>query len=188
MTTALKTLNDILTDEEFWLQQRAEMLGVSLAVFKELYVQAAEALAGGEELAFDFEAINTAADRFIAGFSDDWWLKLEGTTREALRTAIATAEREGLGVDYVVKAIEPYFGEDRAMRIAVSETTELMGAGAQEQMRQAGVQEWDWDTVMDPAVCDICQGMADGGPYPMTQAFHRAHVNCRCQPAPRPVE
>lgn len=185
MTTATKAINDILTDDQFWLQQRAEMLGVSVAVFRELYIQAAQAIAETRDVSFDFEAINTAAERFIAAYADTWWAELEATTREALRDAILTAEREGLGVDYVLKTIEPYFGPERAMRIAVTETTRLMGEGAQEQMRQAGVGLWDWDTVMDAEVCDLCQEMADGGPYPMEQQFEPAHPNCRCGPAPR---
>lgn len=183
---SIKALEDITTDEAFWLEQRAEMTGVSLLVFKELYMEAAQALAEAQAYPFDFEAINTAADRFIATYTDAWWRGLEATTREGLRTAIATARTEGLGVEYVLKQVEPLFGAQRAERIAVSETTELIGAGAQESMRQAGVDGWDWSTVNDPAtVCDTCLDMADGSPYPMSQPFHRAHVSCRCAPSPR---
>jgi len=182
---ALKTIDDFTLDEEFWAQQRAEMMGATLATWRDLYVSGAQEAAAAGKLPFDLDAINLAADRYVAAFADDWWLKLEATTREGLRQAIATANAEGLGVDYVFQASKPLFGEARALNIAVTETTRVLGGAAQEVMRESGVPEWDWDTAMDAVVCDLCKEKAAGSPYPMTTPFEPRHVGCRCAPSPR---
>jgi predicted ABC-type ATPase len=146
---------------------------------------------GQTALPFDFEAITDATDQFIATYTDRWWNQIETTTRESLRSTLRRAAAEGLTIEQVISEIEPLFGTARASRIAVSETTNLMGQGAQLTYERAGFTGWIWRTVRDSAVDAICDGLAqqsdpqfDGVPFPMTRRFERAHVNCRCWPVP----
>lgn len=135
------------------------------------------------ELPFDLDAVVAASDDIIDSYTDNWWNALDATTRERLRSSIRRAEQQGLGVGAVLDDIEPMFGPARAELIAVSETTNLMGQGAQETYRRAGFGEWEWRTVRDARVDPICESR-DRQRFPMTQQFERAHPRCRCWPVP----
>lgn len=135
------------------------------------------------ELPYDFEATLAAADEVIGNYSDVWWNQFTASTQQALRRAIARAERLGLTTDQVIAEIAPIFGPDRARRIAVSELTDLMGMGAQETYRRAGFGTWEWRTVNDARVDPVCKGR-NRQRYPMSVPFRKAHVNCRCWPVP----
>lgn len=147
--------------------------------------------AGLTSLPFDFEAVATAAETYIADYSDEWWVSLEKSTRESLRTIIQRAEVEGLTLPQIIAEMEPLFGEARAARIAVSETTNLLGQGAQATYQRAGFGRWVWKHVSDARVDPVCLDLAQqsdpargGTPFPMSRAFMRAHVGCRCWPTP----
>jgi SPP1 gp7 family putative phage head morphogenesis protein len=135
------------------------------------------------QLPFDLDAVVAASGEVIDDYTDDWWRTLDTSTRESLRRSIRRAEQQGLGLDAVLTDIEPLFGPARAQRIAVSETTNLMGQGAQETYRRAGFGEWEWRTVRDARVDPICESR-DRQRFPMSQKFERAHPNCRCWPVP----
>lgn len=135
------------------------------------------------EMPFDFEAIVSASDGVIQSYADEWWSQFSRSTQDGLRNAIARADANGLGIQSVIKDIEPLFGEARAARIAVSETTTLVGQGAQESYRQAGFSKWEWRTVRDSRVDPTCDAL-DKKTFPMTRSFQRAHPNCRCFPVP----
>jgi hypothetical protein len=187
---------DLVDDSQFWRDQKRAMFAAVGQMFRALFIAGAEA--GAEEtpvrtkqIAFDIDAINSAADDLIAEYMDEWWALLERATRDALREAIAEAREFGLGAEWVAEQIEPHFGADRATRIAVSEVTNLLGKGAQETYRQAGFTGWIWRTVNDSVVDILCtdlQRASDpsrgGKPFPMSRQFERAHPNCRCWPVP----
>lgn len=142
-------------------------------------------------LPFDLDEIVDATDEFIRGYSDDWWESIETTTRDRLRVVMRRAAAEGLTIEQVMREVEPLFGRARAMRIAVSETTNLMGQGAQLTYQRAGFGRWIWRTVRDSHVDLVCDNLArqsdpqfGGTPFPMVRKFERAHINCRCWPVP----
>jgi len=142
-------------------------------------------VSGLTPLPFDFEAISTAAENVIGEYSDAWWAQLETSTRESLRRTIQRAEAEGLTMPQIIAEIEPLFGPERAARIAVSETTTLLGQGAQATYQRAGFGRWVWRTVRDARVDPLCDARAresdpqfGGTPYSMTRRFERAHVGC----------
>lgn len=142
-------------------------------------------------LPFDWEAVNAAADRVVAEYSDAWWRQFSASTQRSLRAAIVRARDQGLGVAAVERDIADLFGERRARLIAVSETTTLIGRGAQETYREAGFGSWIWRTVRDTAVDPICVMLSresdprhGGTPFPMSRPFERAHPGCRCWPVP----
>ncbi|KKK93719.1 hypothetical protein LCGC14_2690090, partial [marine sediment metagenome] len=138
---------------------------------------------GRPELPFDFEAMVAASDQVIQAYADEWWATFQRSTQDGLRAAILRADANGLGIQSVISDIEPLFGTARATRIAVSETTTLIGQGAQETYRRAGFGEWEWRTVRDARVDPTCDAL-DKKTFPMTTAFQRAHPNCRCFPVP----
>ena len=141
-------------------------------------------IADVRQVAFDPESIEDAATRLVGNYTDDWWRQFNRTTQNRLRTAIGTSIEEGTGVAGVISDIQPLFGQKRARLIAISETTNLMGQGAQETYRQAGFTQWAWRTVRDAKVDPICQQRRRDSPFPMSIRFQRAHPGCRCWPVP----
>ncbi|KKL99213.1 hypothetical protein LCGC14_1816710 [marine sediment metagenome] len=199
---AFKALTDLLNDPQFWAQQRTLMMDAVMPIFREAFMVGAmlgaeqkpvaervkQAPVGGAGdpllvLPFDFEAVVASGDVVIAEFTNEWWAQFEQATQNGLRSAIQRAADSGLGVESVIKDIEPLFGEARATRIAVTETTRLMGQGAQETYRQAGFTKWEWRTVRDAVVDPICQAL-DKKQFPMSRKFEPAHPQCRCWSVP----
>jgi SPP1 gp7 family putative phage head morphogenesis protein len=127
--------------------------------------------------------IDDFAGMIFRNYVDDWWLQLEYTTREQLRAAIMRASIDGTGVKGVIKDIEPLFGEVRAKRIGVTETTRLFGRGALATYMATAMEGWEWQTVSDGRVCPVCIGRL-GHQYPIEHPFDPAHVSCRCFPLP----
>lgn len=115
---------------------------------------------------------------------NEWWEQLEATTKAHLANAIDEQLELGVDVGAVVEAIEPLFGDMRAQRIAVTETTRAMGQAALATYEELGVEEWEWRTAEDPLVDRDCEERAEDGPYPIYIDFEPAHPNCRCWPVP----
>lgn len=131
----------------------------------------------------DAEALGVA-EMIAAAHAEAWWRALERTARRDLLDAIVRAREEGWSVARTVEAVGDIFGPKRARRIAITETTRLMGIGAQASYRAVGITHWHWRTANDDRVDSACQALAAGGPYPIEQEFTPEHVNCRCWPAP----
>ncbi|MEE8362108.1 MAG: hypothetical protein V3R71_08115, partial [Gemmatimonadales bacterium] len=130
-------MGDILNDETFWAEQRVAVMGQMVPLFIRMF-QAGAAMGarrrprtkdelddiieetGLPELVFDADRINAAATEFITQYTNTWWEALNRGTRERLRSAIQTAEANGLGVADVMNQIADLFTPARAMRIATS--------------------------------------------------------------------
>lgn len=134
-------------------------------------------------LPYDFDAMLVAAQEVIADYTNEWWNQFSASTQRMLRNVIARAEASGLTTAQVAAELAPLFGEQRALTVAVSELTDLLGMGAQETYRRAGYSYWEWRTVRDSRVDPICE-RRDRERYPMSVRFRRAHVRCRCWPVP----
>lgn len=190
----LKALGDILNDEAFWREQRAQTMSTMVPLFIRMF-QAGAAMGarrkprtkdemddiiaetGLPELVFDADRINLVATEFITQYTNTWWDALEANTRTRLRSAIQTAQANGLGVADVMKQIADLFTSARAMRIATSELTNLLGAGSQATFSQAGFPQWEWRTVQDARVDPECDEL-NGNVFSMSILFEKAHVNC----------
>lgn len=196
-----KALQDILEDADFWAATRANILDAVIPLFTDIYAagmligthtpQLKDAL---EELVWEAEdgepiisiqadPLSTRARDFIRNYSNRWWDAIESGLRTELRNAITDALDNGLGVADVTKRLEPLFGAPRARRIATSELTNLLGAGQQATYAEAGFTGWTWQTVQDAFVDPICDAL-QGQQFAMDVLFEKAHVNCRCFPAP----
>lgn len=185
-------LASILDDVDFWEEQKRIMLAACepqmRAVFFEGVAMAQTIDVAGYEARKDFlDPVASEIDDFARGvfrhYVDDWWLQLEYTTREQLRASILRASVDGTGVNGVIKDIEPLFGETRARRIGVTETTRLFGRGAQATYMATQMEGWEWMTVSDGRVCPECIGRL-GNQYPIEMPFDPQHPQCRCFPLP----
>ena len=175
--------------KRFWSSLKKELLPELEAVFRPLFLAGAELGAAvtpvrtKEDLPLDLDAINAAADAVFATYTDDWWEQFSKSTQDQLRAAIVRARDDGTGVEGVIDDLRPIFGPNRASLIATTETTRLFGLGAQATYAAAGIEEWQWQTVRDANVCQIC-GPLQGTRYPIDQAFEPKHPRCRCFPRP----
>ena len=199
-------LTDLLTDEDFWDEQRDTLFKFARPLFLEAFLVGAELgseqqpsrrksavdaltlMVGGykaevPQLAFDADAIGEEARIAIQTYMDRWWSLLSTSTRRQLLRILTEAIESGRTIQAVVVDVEHLFGPARARRIAVSELTNLMGQGAQVTYRRAGFPKWEWRTVRDGRVDPICVDR-DTQQFPITQTFERAHVGCRCWPVP----
>lgn len=134
-------------------------------------------------LPFDFEAVSAASSEVIGRYSDTWWRQFSAGTQSRMRAIVQESVDNGLTMPQTISRMTPLFGAQRARLIAVSETTTLMGMGAQETYRRAGFSEWEWRTVRDSRVDPICRAR-DRQRYSMSMRFERAHPGCRCWPVP----
>lgn len=128
----------------------------------------------------------------VKGAMKEWASDLSATTKKALINAIAHAQREGLGADYVAKVMQPYFGDARAQRIAVTEVTRWFTAGAMETYQRLGIEFWVWQTVEDGKVCAECEAFSkqsQDDPFPVSSGSGPpGHTLCRCFPRPATAE
>lgn len=197
-----RELEDILTDHDFWKEQKALVLGRMEPLMRKVFDEGIEfaktidlergigkredgdeAAAGGSLAALDAATIEDAAAQIFRTYVDDWWLGLERTTQARLRDAITLSSQNGTGTPGVIKAIAPLFGDARAKRIGVTETTRLFGRGAQALYQAAGLSHWVWHDVEDDRVCPICDEL-NGNVYPINHPFDPAHTSCRCFAGP----
>lgn len=184
-----KALDEIVHDEDLWAAVRKRIMGTMMPIMREAFMEGAELatfatpVAQKDELPFDLEAVNHAAERQLAQYENQFWSRINQTQREALRSSILRASENGLGVEQVISDIEPLFGEARARAWAITETTNMIGAGALATYAAAGMNGWMWRTVGDARVDPICEGL-NGEQFPLSLPFQAAHTGCRCWPDP----
>ena len=133
-----------------------------------------------KQLAPPAEAIDRLLEAESKAFATNWWNGLDQVTRERLRGAIRDNVQQGLSFTELTKSIEPLFGEQRALRIASTETTRLFAKGAMLSYQQAGVKMVQWRSAMDPWVCAHCKDL-EGQSWPIGQNEEPPrHPACRC--------
>ena len=186
-----KALDSGAFDKDFWAEIRERALEIARPLFTDLFLLGADlgrfitpAKAGRKELLpVDPALINRQLDLVLDEYIDDWWRGLQKTTEEGLRAAIRRASAAGTGVEGVMRDIEPLFAPSRVQRIASTESTRLLGLGAQATYKASGIEEWEWQTVRDARVDPICREL-QGKRFPIETAFAPAHVSCRCYVKP----
>jgi len=180
-----KALSDVPADQTFWDEQKAAFFEQAGPATQDA-LMAAAAQASSFGLAADFDLINQGVLEFTRTFGDEWWGRLEGTTREGLRAAIGANISTGAPLSNLKKSLEPLFGKTRADMIASTETTRLYAEGNSIAYRAAGVTQLEFRTAREfhlgkGGVCDLCAGR-DGEKFPIDDAASRPplHVRCRC--------
>ncbi len=180
----IKAMIDIPEDGDFWAKQRGAFLGVLGGETNGLLMEGVDQ-ASRLGLAVDFEMANQQVLDYARKFNNEWWGKLETTTRNGLRTAIGTHIESGAPLPTLRQNLTPLFGKKRAEMIASTETTRLFAEGNKIAYRQAGVEEVEFRTVHDGNVCPECESY-DGERYPIGRedVTPPIHPRCRCWIAP----
>ncbi len=177
---------DLINDEELWQLFQVKFLQAVKPYYRK---GALEAAAFNESLglAVNMDLVNDAVLDFTRTYIPKWWDSVAQTTREGFRKAVLDWQSGNLGdqgLDDLVDALEPYFGEARARRIAVTETTKIFDEGNRLARESAGVKYEQWQTARDDALCDACSEL-DGQFFPLNSGPRPPlHVNCRCSRAP----
>jgi len=177
-----KALPDVPDDPEFWAGEEAAWAGETSGGVSDLLLEGvtqAEALG----LGVDFELVNQQVLDYTRTYSSEWWGRMELSTREGLRTAIATNIETGAPLSSLRKGITPLFGARRAEMIASTEVTRLFAEGNRIAYRDAGVTEVEWRSVMDERVCPECEAR-EGNRYSVNDPGPPLHTRCRCWIAP----
>ena len=156
----------------------------------------AERFSSSIGMTFDTSGINVRAAKFARTYLTKWLADLDKTSREIVRNALALfAETPGMTIGDLVKMLP--FNEERALRIAVTETTRIYAKGQMIAAQELKEQYPDvriiktWFTDNDDKVCEIC-GPLHGMTIDVDEPFYDieddlyqdgnppAHVNCRC--------
>jgi len=136
--------------------------------------------------------VNARALEVARTYVTDWLEQLDETSQEAVRNAVEAFVREpGTTVGDMIDMLSDTFGDMRAQRIAVTETTRvyaeadnLYALELRNQYPEMSVTK-TWWTNNDDRVCPIC-GPLHGRTVAMDEPFDPdidnppAHVNCRC--------
>jgi len=131
----------------------------------------------------DWTRANTRAVRWARGYVGELIRNINDTTRGVVRQAVATyIETQGMTLDDLMRLLP--FDAERALKIAVTETTRAFAHGQAEARAELREQfpdvavETVWHTNNDDLVCDIC-GPLDGQTVD-DYTLPPAHPNCRC--------
>ena len=143
----------------------------------------------------DRTQVNTLAAKWAREYVTEWLAGLDDTTRTALREALESfVTQPAFTMDDVISVLP--FGEDRALRVAVTEVTRIYAEAAQQAGRELKKQYPDvrvekrWWTNRDDRVCPICAPLhgaiveVDDGfgvePGEVGLLTPPAHPGCRC--------
>ena len=193
---AYKAIEDIVNDDEFWRGIQGRIALRMGTVAGKVVAEGVRAAASQGAIA-DMDELMATVIRLAKETSSIYWGKIVDTTRAAIREAIAawvetgvvTPEQQMRGLSTLIEGLEQMFSPERAERIAVTEVTRLFAVGVQ----AAGdsdplVGGYRWLTAEDEAVCPIC-GPRHNVVYPKGQVPDcPAHVSCRCDLTPVPLE
>lgn len=195
-TKARRSKPGILIDEKFWDRVWKDVQKAFQPIVVDVVLAGGEAAANIVPIVSNTKAMkepdltelppnyDAVARNAIYKFESDFYRSLDEYTRTSLRDTISLARFEGHPIEWIIDRASQLFSPERAQRIAVTETTRLMGLGAQATYRESGVVEkWAWQTVEDAFVCAECAAV-DGQEYDITLDFEPLHPNCRCFPRP----
>jgi uncharacterized CHY-type Zn-finger protein len=89
------------------------------------------------------------------------------------------------GLPDLIAQLSQYFSPERAALIATTEMAYVASAVSYNQMKQYGIERWQWDAFNDAVVCDLCLDlMAQSKQKPFTlddpMPPDPSHPRCRC--------
>jgi len=117
-------------DESFWEDEGKLMLAALLPAIIEALNALGEANADAIDIGVEWSEANAHAMVWARSYAFDLVGGLNGTTREALREALATWAETGGDVQVLERLLAPTFGEKRARAIAGTEITRVNAAAA----------------------------------------------------------
>ena len=141
-------------------------------------------------MGFDWTLANTAARDWANQYVGELIGRIEETTRNQVRQAVAAWVDNGEPLEALIRELEPTFGRARAELIASTEVTRAYAEGTQAAYREAGVvSRMRWRTATDELVCPVCGALngveaqiGEGFVNPQNQRLYTppAHPRCRC--------
>lgn len=173
---------------------REPLLAKLRLAIKAIFLEGAR-LAGAEELRgerarlvdrlpkTDIRRFNDELDRFLDEYPQNWWQAFQSSMSQGVAQTALRAGEAGLSAEEWAQGLARTLGRSRASMIAVTEMTRIMGAGAIARYRSADVPQWQWQTVQDDLVDDVCAERQDQV-YDINEPFYPAHPRCRCWPVP----
>ena len=135
---------------------------------------------------FDWTLAHIPARDWAIAYTDDILEQLAQVTARGVGQSIGRWLENGEPLQALIDDLQPFFGPERAARIAATEVTRAVAEGSEVAHRESGVvQEQEWASSMDERVCPICSGLTGkrrkfGEPFSIGIAKPPAHVNCRC--------
>ena len=175
-------------DYEFWQGESGRMLADLRPEIERMAVHAAATpvIPASVPILWDEAVIFREAAQWATQYAGRLVTGITDNTREAVGRAVqGFVETPGRTIGQLRTELTPLFGQSRAQRIAVTETSRAYAEGTrvvQEELGRAGIQmEQVWRTSMDERVCPICGPNADKRKSEgWTVSGVPAHPNCRC--------
>ncbi len=162
---------DAMNSPEFWEDFRARSITTAMNQARLGAIKAAD-FVQTLGLNVNFDLVNEEVLNFSRVYANDWWRRLEDTTRNQLRNSVVAWQETGLGergFPDLVKSLEPTFGPKRAKLIATTEVTQIFDEGSRIAQASAGITTQEWQTARDPLVDDeICRPL-DGQQFPINE-------------------
>ena len=198
-TDELSPFDALLKDKQFWREYEATLIDEAMPFFLSSAIAGArvgarlrprkveKAYPQPTDVELTPARLNAIAEGAIRDYVPDWAKGIRDTTYKGVQDAVLSARANGTGVAGVMRDIGPLFGAKRSEAIAITETTRLMGHGAIATYKARGINGWEWMTVEDKRVEDLCVAN-QGKIFPIDKPFEPAHVRCRCFPAPALID
>lgn len=134
--------------------------------------------------------VNQQALQYAQSYTTEFLNGLDSTTQATLQQALSMMPSgTGATIGDIVNLLDPVFGLDRALRIAVTETTRIYAEANQMFANQLAAQYPGFEVVkryftnVDDRVCPLCRPL-DGKVAPYDDDFAipnpPLHPNCRC--------
>lgn len=181
-------------DPGFWDDEYHRLLDsygpVAMLIYLEGAASGGSLLPHGVDLLINWDVFNSNATDWLKTYGLNWLHGINRTTQTSTIKAIDEWIRGGEPLPNLVSRLKPFFGKDRAERIAITEVTRIYSEGNRAAWDATGfVGSKRWNTAMDDRVCPICRPL-DGKVVDLDKYFPAlmagglmgppAHVRCRC--------
>lgn len=176
-----------LPTDDFWLNEGQLMFEI---VFPEILNAVEEAVDEGVlampadlTVGIDWQLVNERVSQWAQGYTYDLIKGITATSRNDVAAAVNSWIAGDTTKKQLADSLINTFGPVRSKMIAATEITRVYAQGNQEAWKETGfVQMYQFITVGDSDVDDICQETEAAGPYPIDDSEHLPplHINCRC--------
>ncbi len=184
----VRALSDVPNQLEFWDSQESVFAKEVGSLPAETTLEGA-AQADALGLAINLDLVNQEVLDFTSTYTNEWWSRLSGSTRTAMRAAITENIATGAPLRVLESNLAPLFGRARARVIAATETTRMYAEGNRIGYRSAGVTRVEFQTVRDARVDPLCDALQGQNLAIDDEAnFPPIHPRCRCWVAPVTTE
>jgi SPP1 gp7 family putative phage head morphogenesis protein len=178
---AIRVHNAFLAD-----QRLKDALSRALLDGVDLGISVAVSQLEGVGFGFDWTLAHIPARDWAIAYTDELLAQIANVTQRGVGQAIGRWLDNGEPLDALIADLQPFFGPQRAARIAATEVTRAVQKGSEKAWEESGVvKEMSWQTVRDERVCIQC-GPMHGMYAPLGGTFRGnippppRHPNCRC--------